>query len=127
MIPAGINVAALALGAVGQVRVEYLRFTGRAVNAIGLDVATYAAPVAAKGSWQPVSRDKYEALGLDFQKQHVTWITRDLLADLDRDTSGDIVIRAGRRYQVLSATPWDQDAGYASYLLVRLPAEGGAP
>lgn len=126
MIPAGINVAALALSTTGQVRVEYHRFTGRAVNAIGLDVATYADPIPAKGSWQPVARDKYEALGLDLQKQHVTWITRDLLADIGRDTSGDVVVRAGQRYQVLSATAWGMDAGYASYLLVRLP-EGGAP
>lgn len=123
MIPAGINAAALALATIGQVRVEYRRFTGRTTNTIGLDVATYADPVPATGSWQPVPRDVYEALGLDLQKQHVTWITRAFLADIDRDTSGDIVERAGRHYQVLSATTWEMDCGYSSYLLVRLPAE----
>lgn len=124
MIPAGINVAALALSVTGTVKVDYFRFTGRTTNGIGLDVATYAEPVVARGSWQPVPRNVYQQLGLDLQKTYVNWVTRDLMADIGRDTSGDVVVRMGRRYQVESATPWGDVAGFAKYLLVLVPGQG---
>lgn len=124
MIPAGINVAAMALSVTGQVRVEYCRATGRDTSAIGLDVTTYAEPVLARGSWQPVPRNVYQLLGLDLQKTYVNFVTRDLMTDIGRDTSGDVVTRMGRRYQVESATPWGDVAGFSKYLLVLVPGEG---
>lgn len=124
MIPAGVNVGALALSHTGMVKADYYRFTGRATNGIGVDVATYAAPVVVRGQWQPVPRNVYQQLGLDLQKSYVNWITRDLMQDVGRDVSGDQVERIGRRYQVLSATPWGDVAGFSKYLLVQIPTTG---
>ena len=47
---------------------QYVQFTGNTVNAIGLSVPSYAAPVDIKASIQPVGDTAYKDLGLDFQK-----------------------------------------------------------
>jgi hypothetical protein len=122
----GFNVAKSALGLIGKEQATYYRCTGRTTNEIGLDVSSFTDPVTVRGSWQPIPKNTYQDLGLDLQKTYVTWITCDLMQDIGRDESGDQVEFQGKRYQVYSATPWGDVAGFSKYTLVQIPNEGGA-
>lgn len=98
--------------------VSLSRWTGTTLNVAGQDVPAYATATSIKGSWQAVSRQMYEAFGLDLQKEYRMFYTPIVLQDLSRGKACDIVDADGRRYNVESNTNWQFMNGWQGSLLV---------
>lgn len=120
MVP-GSNLYKLAAKVIAQQTVGYHRFISRDDNVIGLDVAKYAPVKDIRGSFQPVPRNLYEKLGLDFQNSYFTlYAARDIL-DIQRDVSGDQITFCNEKYQVLSLSgDWFHIDGWVGVLCVKV-------
>lgn len=114
----GENVLAYAFQAIAQTTIIYYQFVSRSLNSIGQDVAVYDSPVSLMGSWQPVQRNLYQSLGLDFQKDYYNFYVQSDLLDINRDVSGDQIVFNGRRFQCQSNTEWFQIDGWQAVLCV---------
>jgi hypothetical protein len=112
MIP-GSNLLAQALTVIQPQTVRYYRNTGRATNAAGMDVASFAPGVdIPQGSVQAVPLRKYESLGLDFKARYVTWLVCADIVGVERDRSGDQFEWNGRRFNVVGETNWFSQDGW---------------
>lgn len=124
MIP-GSNLLATALTVIAQQTVQYLAVTGRTTNAAGLDVSTYADPVDRRGSFQPVPRQYFAQMGLDYTKAYYTWYDPSgPVQDVARDTSGDRIIFNGLLFEAVSSNDWTPVDGWSGTLFV---SQGPAP
>lgn len=121
MIP-GSNLLNMALTVIRPQTIQFFAFTGRATNAIGLDEATYAAPVAVRGSVQPVPRSQYQRMGLDYNKRYVNLYASTDIDDLARDTAGDQIEFNGRRYEIMGEDDWFPQDGWNGTLAVDIGA-----
>lgn len=111
-----------ALGVIpSQQGVQYLRAISRTTNEAGYDVNDFAAPVPVpQSSVQAVPRSMYEFMGLDQQKDYVTWYVPRTVVDLQRDTPGDHMTWNGMRYQLQSETDWSGQDGWTGVLCVKV-------
>ena len=116
----GQNLLKTALRVIKRQTVIYRRYTDRETNAIGYDIANYAAPRPITGSLQPVPRELYGMRGLDFQKNYFTFYTEIALLDIKRDVSGDRLEFCGKVFQVLSANDWINIDGWNGVLCVEI-------
>lgn len=121
MIVPGSNILAAALSIIAPSKFQYLQFDNRTLNSIGLNVTNYKAPVNATGSIQPVARNLYTNMGLDFQKNYWNFYVPQNTIDVNRDVSGDQAIFQGQRFQFLSKTPWFGVDGWNAVLAVEVP------
>lgn len=118
----GSNILLQALGAIARTPVQYFPDLGRVTSATGRDVTTLGAPVTVNDSQvQPVPRNRYENMGLDYQKNYVTWYVSQQVIDVDRDVSGDQIVYAGKRYQCESNTAWFVQDGWNAVLCCQMP------
>jgi hypothetical protein len=70
---------------------------------------------------QPVPRNLYQTLGLDFAKEYWTiWVQPDVQV-LKRDTTGDLVDYEGRTLKCESDTDWRAADGWRKIQAVRIP------
>jgi hypothetical protein len=120
MIIPGANLLALAQTVIRQQTVQYLAFTGRANNAIGQFVASFAEPVDILGSFQPVPRQKYAEMGLDATREYAYFYSTQQLDDVNRDRSGDQLIFNGKRYEISGSNDWHAIDGWNGVLVVRV-------
>lgn len=116
------NLLNVALSVVGRQSFNYIAFTSRTPNAVGQDVATYAAPVALTGSVQPVPRSLYQQYGLDFQRDYLIFYVSQNAIDVTRDVSGDQMQFNGNLYQCVSETDWFPMNGWTAILCVKILA-----
>lgn len=116
----GSNLLRRALRIIKPVEVEYKTFTSRATNAAGLQVSSYAKAIKVKGSVQPVPRDMYEALGLEFSREYVNFYSTQLAQGVTRDRAGDQFTFAGELFEVLSATNWKSIDGWNGVLAIKV-------
>lgn len=119
MVP-GSNLLNRALRLIGAQAVQYSVFTGRSINSIGLMVPSFAAPVAVVGSVQPVPRNIVQELGLDWQKNYVTFYTSHFVNDVARDQTGDHFAFNGKTWQVLSKTDWTPIDGWSNPMCIEI-------
>jgi hypothetical protein len=115
------NLLAQALRVIKPSAFQYVAYQSRTTNSIGLDVATYAAPVTLRGSIQPVPRNIFEQYGLDFQKSYIWVYVQKNISDIDRDRSSDRIIFNGKTYQILSNTEWYPIDGWSAFICVYVP------
>lgn len=119
MIP-GSNLLEMALTMIESQVVGYVACTGRTLNAMGQFVAVYAAPVPKSGSFQPVSRQYYQQLGLDYNKEYCNWYDPTaVVRDLEKDRSPDRINFGGWVWEALSSTDWKQVDGWRGTLFVK--------
>jgi hypothetical protein len=116
----GANLLRKAFTLISRSDLFYYQAIGRSFNNVGQYVTEYAPGVAIKGSWQPVSKKEYEALGLDFQKSYFNLYIPKNILDLKRNVSADQVSFEGERFQVESATDWFNVDGWLSVLCVEI-------
>jgi hypothetical protein len=102
--------------------VTWERMTGRAENAAGYTVPTYAPAVPIRGNVQPVPQTKYQALGLDFNREYVTLHTPAGVVAVGRDESGDRITYNGATYLCESLTDWSGQAGWVAVVAVKVSA-----
>jgi hypothetical protein len=117
MIP-GANVLNMAFRVIAKTTITYYQYVSRETNVIGQDVTTYDAGTPLMGSWQPVQRNLYQSLGLDFQKSYYYFYVPSDLLDVSRDVSGDQIGFNGKRFQCESNTQWFQIDGWQQVLCV---------
>lgn len=120
------NLLKTAMRVIKMQDITHYAWLGRTVNSIGYDVDNYAAAQTIKGSFQPVPRARYAALGLDFSKSYVTVYTTTPIGCVDRDRSGDILSFNGRRYKCESPTDWIGVDGWTGVYAVDIGADTGA-
>src|SRR6202034_1711709 len=123
MIP-GSNLLDMAFNLIAQQILSYFKASGRTVNAVGQNVTNYDNPIFIEGSFQPVSKNLYQALGLDFQKSYFNLYVSKNIIDIRRDVTSDQVVFNGRLFQCLSNTEWIGIDGWAAVLCVEV---GGVP
>ena len=116
----GSNLFITASSVIGLSTVQYYSYVSRSSNNAGFLVATFATPVAVQGSVQPIPRHKYEALGLDLQKDYFYLYTKSTVIDLERDVAGDQFTFNGHTYQCQSKTAWDGIDFWCSVIAVRI-------
>ncbi len=126
-IPGG-NILNTALRVIARQPFDYYAFVSRTTNVVGNDVANYADPLSLTGSVQPVPRNLYANMGLDFQKNYLNFFVERNIIDITRDVSGDYFIFNGRKFQCLSKTAWYAMDGWDQVLTVEVePDEEEAP
>lgn len=121
MIP-GMNLLAVAMGAIASETVTWHQYTGRTKNALGQWVTTYAAPQQIDGSWQAVQRDQYAQLGLDMAKSYFNLFTPHGVAGVADGRAPDQIDHAGRRYSVHGVVPWSGIDGWNHAVCVDIGA-----
>ncbi len=119
MIP-GSNLLNQALTVIAKQAVIYHKALGRALNDIGQDVTVYDDPVKIYGSFQPVPKNLYDALGLNLQKSYYAFYTSNNVIDLQRNLSNDQLTFGNYRYQCESNTEWFLMDGWKSVLCCQL-------
>lgn len=115
----GSNLLNMATRVIAKQTVSYKAFVSRSTNENGTDIAVYATAVDITGSLQPVPRNRYADMGLDFNKDYFNFFCSEQLLDLQRDVTGDIFTFAGFTYKVESLTPWFNIDGWVQALAVR--------
>lgn len=120
MIVPGSNLLNMAFGLIGQQAVEHRAFVGNVTNAAGIKVPTWAAPVTLGGSLQPVPRALIQTLGLDFNKNYMTFYASADITDVLRNKTGDRLSYAGKTYQVESNNDWYAQDGWKGVLCVEV-------
>jgi hypothetical protein len=115
----GSNLLRKAFKVIAKERVDWYRYDSETINAIGMSVKTYSDPIEILGSFQPVSKDKYEQFGLDFQKAYAYFFTSNDNLGVSRDYSGDYIVVQGTRYYMTSDTLWYRFDGWNQVLVVK--------
>lgn len=98
--------------------IMWSKFVSQAKGAGMIVQAVYATPQAITGSVQPITRQMYEQMGLDLQKDYFTVFTETPLRDLRRDSNCDLLDFKGRRFAVESNTDWKNEDGWIAALCV---------
>ena len=119
MIP-GSNILGAALRVIQPQTLQLRAFLTRSENAAGDTVPVFAAPVSFHGSMQPVSKDLYQQLGLNFAKNYSTLYVFGDVRPLARDRDGDIILFDGKTWQCESDRDWSGVAEYRKVLCVEV-------
>lgn len=109
-----------ALSVISSQAITYYKFTGRTLNNVGQDIATYDEPATIYGSFQPIPRNLYQQLGLDLQKSYFNLFTSNNIVDVGRDVSGDQINFQGQMYQCESLTEWFDMDGWVAIRCVAI-------
>lgn len=117
MIP-GANILNMALTVIGKQTVTFHKFQSRTLQTNGQWINNYAQACQVVGSFQPVPRERYEALGLDWTRNYATFHTSEKLIDLQRDTGADRITFCGRAYNVEGKADWINIDGWNGVLLI---------
>lgn len=115
----GSNLLRKAFKVIAKERVDWYRYESETLNAIGMSIKVYSDPIEILGSFQPVSKDKYEQFGLDFQKTYAYFFTCNENLAVSRDYSGDYIIVQGTRYYMTSDVLWYRFDGWNQVLVVK--------
>jgi hypothetical protein len=114
----GSNILASALTLIASQTVRWYPFAANALDAAGIQVATYTDGGDVRGSWQSVPRVLFEKLGLEFTKDYRAFYTPADLKDIRRSAAPDLVNAYGRQWSVEYATPWRDQDGWQEVVLV---------
>lgn len=121
MIP-GINLLSIALGAIASQSGEWLRFIGNTQNSQGQDIPEYAPAQVVTGSLQSTDAKTVQDMGLDVTAKYRTFYSSHPIAITDRETSPDLLIFYGRKYQVAGEVDWINQDGWKGVVLVDIGA-----
>lgn len=124
MVP-GSNLLGMALRIIARQSFTYYAYMDRVKNAAGLLVPAYSSPVELTGSVQPVPRILYEQLGLDLQRNYLTFFVEKDILDIRRDVSGDKFVFNGLTFQCESITNWFPMDGWVPVLAVQVVGDNG--
>lgn len=118
----GSNLLALALSAIRPQTLQLRAFVSRTENETGDTVATFATAVNFQGSMQPVDKQLYQRLGLNFAKNYSTLWVFGSVQPVARDRDGDIVIFGGKTWQCESDRDWSGVGEYRKVLCIEVQA-----
>jgi hypothetical protein len=116
----GSNVLNKAFTVLAKSNLIYYKAVGRTLNSVNQWVVQYDAGTPIKGSFQPVPREKYDKLGLEFAKSYYYFYISKALIDLRRDIPADQISFQGTLYQIQSNTEWLGVDGWVEALCVAI-------
>lgn len=116
----GFNLLAATQSVIGKQDYQIVKWLSKTENEIGNDVDVYAEPEDRAGSVQPVARNKYQNLGLDFSKIYIQVWDVELIDVLSRSENADQIIFNGGKYKALPDLDWSNSGGWNSVLCVRI-------
>lgn len=119
----GFNLLASAQTVIGKQEYQVKKWLSKSTNSAGYDVDVYDIPDCRTGSVQPVSRSKYQYLGLEFSKLYIQIFDVELIDVLSRDANADQIIYEGSIYKALPNFDWKKSGGWNSVLCVRVGDE----
>lgn len=123
----GSNLLVQALGVIASQPVTYFKFINNTTTGAGRKIPQFDPGVIVKvGSVQTVPRNRYQILGLDVEKNYITWFVPKDVAGTGRDTAGDRITYGGRMYQLSSQNPWVLQDGWMSVIGVDIGSESDA-
>jgi hypothetical protein len=122
----GSNLLAQALRLIKPTTIQYLKYSGRTLNAARQYVASFDAPVDVLVSLQAVARSAYKNLDLDFQRNYLKVFAQLDTVDIARDSSGDRFVINGKYYQIEGQNNWFAVDGWASCLIVEVGPSAGS-
>lgn len=114
----GSNVLGMCLSLIAPQAVKWYRSIGRIQNDLGEWVASYDTPVVLRGSFQPIDKAKYEALGLDLTQHYAVFYVSKRIKQVERQSSGDLLEYCGRKYQTLDGANWMEQDGWIGIMCV---------
>ena len=117
----GQNLLAMASSVIAKQSFKYFPYVSRALLPNGLYEATYAAGQPMTGSAQPVPRNLYANMGLDYQRLYYNFFVQQSVFDIARDVSGDQFEFQGKNFQAVSKTPWHGIDGWDQVLCIFVP------
>lgn len=126
MIP-GSNLLRKAFRLIAKQQLIYYQAIGRTFNVVGQYITQYAPGTVIYGSFQPVARQEYERLGLDFQKTYYNLYIPKSLVDINRNVSPDQISFQDQRFTCESSTPWYGADGWIAVLCVMVSVDAAAP
>lgn len=121
MIVPGSNLLALALGVIGNQIVGWRKYVGVTTLPSGVQSPTWeddATDLA--GSLQPADTTLIQQLGLDMTREYCTFYAPAQFREVDRDQTGDLLIYAGKTYQVLDKASWFPQDGWERVMCIRV-------
>lgn len=116
----GFNLLATAQTVIGKQDYQIVKWLSKTENEIGFDVDVYDVPEDRAGSVQPVARNKYQNLGLDFSKIYIQIWDVELIDVLSRSENADQIIFNGGIYKALPDLDWSSYGNWNSVLCVRV-------
>lgn len=122
MIP-GSNLLNNAFKLIAKQTVDWYKFNARALNDIGIYEDVYDSPLSIQGSFQPIHKELYTNLGLDFAKDYANFYVSTNLIGLGRDYSGDYLIFNSERYVVQDNSEWFPIDGWTGVLVIKSPLD----
>lgn len=117
MIP-GSNILSMALTIIAPTIVQYYATAGRTTGTQGYYQPQYADPVPLSGSLQPVPRQQYAQLQLDWNKSYSTFYTSQSITDVQRPKAPDKIVFGGQTYICQATTPWFNIDGWDAVICV---------
>lgn len=115
----GANLLRIALGAIKAQDVAYYRWLGRVTQPNGKDKDELAPVEWVRGSFQPMSRERANAGGLDLSKSYAVFYGVGAYRTLGVDQSPDQFGFNGRRWGAApGVTDWSAQDGWSGVLLV---------
>lgn len=117
-----MNLLNIALGVQPKQTVQWFAYASGTSTQTpdGMEVSGFAAAVNVVGSFQPVPRESYQTLGLDFDREYVQFFASTNIQPLQRDIAGDEFVFAGERFHVMSDTDWFAVNGWKSNMAVKI-------
>jgi hypothetical protein len=103
------NLLAQALSNLPKQTVMWYANPKTVTQANGLDLTTFDPPAPVLGSWQPIARKDYQALGLDMQKQFAMFYTTAPIVVDSRGVNGEQVTFGNQRYATYGADVYGWD------------------
>lgn len=116
----GSNLLTQAFRMIARQPVQWLRYQGMTKNAAYIEVPSWADPVDIAGSFQPIDRNLYQALGLDWTKNYANFFYENTFQDVTRDVTGDRLVYGGKTYQIESKQPWFLQDGWEKVLCIEV-------
>jgi hypothetical protein len=113
------NLLLQALSVIPPKSVTYMKFKANVRTPNGVLVPQYESPIfVAQAHVQPVSKEAYHKLGLDFQKEYRrVWIPKDVVA-MEGQLSSDKLRFDNRDWIVWGDTTWETYDGWNELLVV---------
>jgi len=116
----GSNLLNKALTVIAAQNFQYLAFTGNTLNDIGQEVPSYAPAIPLRGSAQPPNKELMEHYGLLFNQNPMVFFVSKSMLDVTRDSAGDHIAFAGKRWQVLYKTDWYMIDGWIQIITTEI-------
>ena len=114
----GSNLLSMTRALIAQQTVQYESFLSGTVNPAGFEEDTYSPAVSIMGSLQPIPRKTVELMGLDRNKNYVTFYSSTAIADIEIGRASDRITFDGKLFVAVDNDDWHAVDGWNAPVFV---------